>query len=84
MHSANSPGLPDIWHPPKAFENPGTIKSGSLAKPQCRSMKLEWWPRCQPWAMAKEGDLSVMSWNLLAPSKAEVGLLETVLIESGD
>lgn len=34
-------------------------------------MKLEWWPRCQPWAMAKEGDLSVMSWNLLAPSKAE-------------
>ena len=38
-------------------------------------MKLEWWPRCQPWAMAKEGDLSVMSWNLLAPSEAEVGLL---------
>ena len=48
-------------------------------------MKLEWWPRCQPWAMAKEGDLSVMSWNLLAPSKAEVGLLEAeVLIGSGD
>ena len=72
MHSANSPGFfSDIWHPPKAFENPGTIKSGSLA-----FMKLEWWPRCQPWAMAKEGDLSVMSWNLLAPSKAEVGLLK--------